>query len=259
MAIETNGGTVGSSLHVVYYSSTLGALYEAKPENQAAIEAAMAAIGGEDWKKGFQGTAGDVPSARARRMLPEGALALDGVRGLLSNVEVRDSTVEGHPAPYLKVVIRDGDRVEFLSLDLNREGTQMLVRQLANAKPNSLTRINLFATYGQDEGKDRPYAKHGSMLRQAETLEGLKSKDANVQTCDIGALTAAVAAAVEQLRTAGVPESDRETYRRRREAVRLEFHRKLAEAVSVRFAENAKRATTTPEAKAEPATAQAAA
>jgi len=239
------------TIHNLRYSAFLGMLYVSCPDVDALIDQAKAQVGEAEVKKGYQGTGADTASGKALAFLRERDVSPIAIQGILTSVQVKDHEADGRVTPYLKVGMKDGNDRFYLSVDLGQAGAQMLARKLANAEAGVETTLKLFATWQQRPGASRPYADHGATLKQS----GKEVPGVDPQT----ALVPAVNSALEALKVAA-PDIDEKTLSNRRAKVTLDYHRGLLEAVNDRFATfYATRGTTTPEAEAEPASAQAAA
>lgn len=220
-----NASSNQSALHAVRYSAFLGALYLATAQAEESIKAVKADIGEDEVKKGFQGSSGDSSSAKALRELRSKGVLFGNMVGRLTGVRLLERDVNGRPTPYLSVTVTDDDGKFNLSVAATSRASQMLIRKLANATPELVSEIGLFATYGKREGADRAYAEHGaSLLQNGTQVRGVDPKEILAPT---------VEAAMAKLKDAGV--DDKETCNRRRAAVELEFHLDLLKKTQAKF------------------------
>jgi hypothetical protein len=216
------------------YSAFVGMLYISNPETEQLMKEAKALVGEAEVKKGYKGYKGDSASAKAIAFLRKNNLYSGSVSGILHSARVIERESDGRPYQYLNVCLRDGQDMYYVSVELNQNGAQMLARKLANAQPGVFTEVGMFATYGQRDGAEQPYADHGCFLRQGfseENPEGSEVKGIDPQEHLVPAINAALA----RLEDAGISRSDKETYAKRRASVELEYHLDLMTSVTQMF------------------------
>lgn len=216
-------------LFSIRYSAFMGSLFLQTDESRSAIAAYKAEIGEEIVKKGFQGPGSE--STKAIASLRTKGVLFGRMSGRLTGVRLIQRTVKetGHQAPYLSVTLTDDDGKYNLSVPADARATQLLIRKLANAKPELFTELNMFATYGQREGADRAYADHGSSLKQGDQpveVAGVNPKDV---------LTPQIEAAMSALTGAGVELTDKETRGKRRSKIALQYHIDMLLEIEKRF------------------------
>lgn len=222
-----NQVTQNSPAFNVRYSAFLGMLYVSNPETEELIKNAKELAGGDAAvKKGFQGSKGDSPSAKAIHFLHENNVTPVKVSGLLATARVIEREVEGRKTPYLTVGLKDDDGRYYISIDLSQSASQMLARKLANAEIGVFTEIGLFATYGQRPGANRAYANHGATMKQ----NGVEVVSIDPKST----LAPRIDAAMKALEDAGVSLEDKETYAKRRAKVEVDFHLELMNTVNER-------------------------
>ncbi len=178
-------------------------------------------------KKGFQGSSGDSPSAKALALLRAQGIKQINIDGRLSSTRVIERDIEGRKTPYLNVRLRDADGVYNLSISLAQRCAQMLARKLYNADPGVETVIKLFGTFTTKPGATRGYADHGASLKQdGHEVVGVNPMDE---------LSPRVNTALDMLKEAGV--DDAETLAKRRSKIEVDFHNELMSKVAVKFTE----------------------
>jgi hypothetical protein len=231
------------------FSSFLGGLYEASKANEELVEKAKALVGEDEVKKGFQGRKGDVASAKALRFLQEQGMTLinsEGVVGKLTSASIKDVTVgNNRKLPYLQVGLADDDGRYYISLGLDNDGAQALVRKLINCKPGTVTSVNLFSTYELKEGAAQAYAEQGCSVKQVND-EGKMVEVPAISFSET--FKPQIDAAMEKLTAAGI--DDRETLNRRRDMAKLQAATDLMIRVAKTFSDfyGAKKGTETGEA-----------
>lgn len=228
MAVTPANEGNGAPLTNLRYNATLGYIYVSNAETEAKIAAIRLTIGDTDWKKGFQGAAGDTPSARALKLAKEQGITPVKMSGRLSSVKLIDREVNGRMTPYLNVTLKDDEGRYHLSIDPNNAAAQKLARKLFNAKPGEETTVGLFATYGQKPGRDRAYAEHNATVKQNNVeVPGVSPSEA---------LQPAIDKAKNALVAAGIDVTDKETHKKRREKVTFDYHVGLIQQVAANFA-----------------------
>ena len=224
MGINTN--TTTGNIVNIHYSNFLGGMFVANDANNAAMKEVKAEIGEDAVKKGFVGAGSNCPSGKARELLQQKGVDLVSLSGILTGVRVREKEKDGRKTCYLNVGFKDDDGRYYLSVDLNNQGSQMLARKLVNAVPGKLTDLSMFATYAKKEGAAQAYAEHGVSLKQGnDQVPGVSPKDE---------LAPRVEAALKALKDVGV--DDKETLRKRRQGIQLDYHKNLMTQVEAKFA-----------------------
>ena len=221
--------TSNAPLFNIRYSAFLGSLFLSNEASIAAISAVKAEIGEDTVKKGYQGNNSE--SSKAVAKLRDQGVLFGRMTGRLTGVRKIERSVNGRATQYLSVTLSDDAGKYNLSIPVSDRAAQMLVRKLANAKPELYTELNMFATYGQREGADRAYAEHGASLKQGEQpveVAGVNPRDVLVPLIDT---------AMAALSSAGIEESDKDTRGKRRASITTQFHVELIEGIQKSFDE----------------------
>lgn len=163
MGVQVRSG--GKDATFVAYSSVAGMAYVNNAEAVIAFDAAKAAIGEAEWKKGFGDKA---KTASIRKVLKDHGVQEVNVSGQLTNAKIRVQTGDKGTFKFLDVTLRDGDERAIVSLNEGSAMARSVINKLVNAKIGENTTLSMFATYNKSDADGKFYANHGASVKQAE-------------------------------------------------------------------------------------------
>lgn len=227
--VKTNANTIR---HInLRYNTLVGRIYLNTEDANKAVKAVEAEIGDAEVKKGFQGMEGDTTSAKAFAMMKErGVVFPDSIDGKLMTPFIKEVDSNGSKIEYLQVTLQDGDEKYHLSLNLENEGAQTLIRKLVNATPVAPTWLSIFGAMKQKEGETEKRASVGVSLKQGENEKTAPQVAIVPFSQEVQPL---IEEALQKLRDADV--DDPKTIAQRRSAVRTKYHRDLMAKVNAAF------------------------
>lgn len=233
MGIQTgNRGGARDNSTLIRFSAFLGGLYVSTPASEAAIKQVKLDVGGEDEvKKGFMGSSGDSASAKAIAALRDKITMGVRVDGEIYNAYIHESNGadggDSRKYKYIVAQLRDGDDRFRVSMALESDAGQGLIRKLVNVEPGERITINAFSTYQESTSqKGRFFSNQRASIKDAAGAE-VPGVDPSAE------LNPLLETAVAKLKDAGV--DDKETVNKRRSVVTNEWHNSLVGEIAAKF------------------------